>query len=70
MFPGETVATGAPGPDQDPSIDGPKVMQSGAGFYIGYSQHGMPYSRESLRYYATREIAQAALDSDAWERRG
>jgi hypothetical protein len=43
-----------------------EVMKSQAGFYLGtYTEEG-PCSRESGRYWATREAAQAALDSGDW----
>lgn len=48
-----------------------KVMQSGAGYYIGRSywdeEFGFegPYSRES-GYYATREAAQAELEEQTF----
>lgn len=72
-FPGETVGSGAPGPNEDDSVIGPQVMKSAAGYYIGYSckenwaEPGeepqifeVPYSRES-GYFATREEAEAVL---------
>lgn len=40
------------------------VYRSAAGYYIGrYCDEG-PYSRESVGYYKTRDLAQAALDSE------
>lgn len=65
-LPGETVGTGAPGPDQDSNVVGPQVMRSNAGYYIGYGcidpEYGWeePYSRES-GYYRTREDAEQDL---------
>ena len=57
MFPGETVATGAPHPGTEL-----KVLSSGAGYYIGYlCEDGMPYSRESI-YFPDEPSCQAALD--------
>ena len=38
-----------------------KVMRSNAGYYLGHSQDGMPYSRES-GYFPTEELAKAFLD--------
>ena len=71
MIEGETVATGAPGKCNDqgcPGASGPKVLQSAAGFYIGYFCDGCgPYSRES-GYYATDEEAAAALQDGYVER--
>lgn len=76
-LPGETVSTGAPTTYQGQPIDGPKVMSSAAGYYIGYScsefmghdengepmwMHGFPYSRES-GYYNTQAEAEADLKS-------
>ncbi len=50
------------------NIDGPKVMRSAAGYYIGFScqtkdmsGYDQPYSRES-DYFATTEEAQKYLD--------
>jgi hypothetical protein len=60
---GETVATGAQAPGTKI-----QVLQSAAGFYIGYlDEEGYPYSRES-DYYVTAKAAQAALDADAFIR--
>lgn len=74
MFPGETVATGAPTTIPGATIKGPKVMRSAAGYYIGYSYNEgygeEPYTRESMKYWATEAQAQDALDSDDWTRRG
>ncbi len=49
-------------------IDGPKVMHSAAGYYVGYTCQtedmpgfNQPYSRES-EYFATAEQAQKYLD--------
>ena len=49
MFPGETILTGAPTLGVDTATDGGvwQVMQSAAGWYIGTTQHGCPYSRET-----------------------
>jgi hypothetical protein len=57
-LPGETVATGADHPDT-----ALRVLESAAGFYIGYlDANGAPYSRES-GYYATKEGATADLNN-------
>lgn len=49
---GETVLTGAAHPGTDL-----RVMQSNAGFYLGYQdQDGMPYSRESV-YFEHEAVA-------------
>jgi len=60
---GETVATGAQAPGTNI-----QVLQSAAGYYIGYlDEEGYPYSRES-GYYATKEAAQADLDNETFIR--
>lgn len=48
-----------------------QVLRSAAGYYIGTADEGGPVSRESAEYWATREIAQAALDAGphAWTQR-
>lgn len=67
---GETVATGAP---ILPGVEGPKVMQSAAGYFIGYTivdeKYGFqePYSRESC-YYQSYEDAVSVLESGKWYR--
>jgi len=43
------------------------VKVSGAGFYIGTTCNGGPYSRES-EYYLTRRMAQLALDCGTFGR--
>lgn len=45
------------------------VCQSAAGFYIGCERDNQPYSRESVEYYRTPELAQEALDTGAWTQR-
>lgn len=62
MMPGETVASGAPTtcPDCHEHVNGPKVMCSAAGHYIGYTCDCGPYSRES-DYYPSEKAAEAAL---------
>ena len=47
-----------------PKLD---VYLSGAGYYIGTYCACGPYSRES-GYYRTRELAQADLDTGAYDR--
>ena len=57
----ETVLSGAGHPDTELL-----VLQSAAGFYIGYlTKDGFPYSRES-GYYETEELAETALVSGEW----
>ncbi|MFK4135937.1 hypothetical protein ACI2KR_27185 [Pseudomonas luteola] len=41
------------------------VMKSAAGFYLGTADESGPVSRES-EYFATRDAAQNALDSNSW----
>jgi hypothetical protein len=56
MLTGETVLSGAEHPGT-----ALEVMESGAGFYLGFpDEHGAPYSRESI-YFATKEHAESAL---------
>ena len=38
-----------------------KVMQSGAGYYIGTTEDGCPYCRLSADYYSTRAEAEQAM---------
>lgn len=71
MFPGETIATGAPStcPDCKFSVVN-EVLLSAAGYYIGTRCKCLgdsPYTRES-GYYTTRTEAQAALDKGGFER--
>lgn len=39
-----------------------EVLRSAAGYYIGTQEDGMPYSRDSQEYFASREEAQEALE--------
>lgn len=49
-----------------------EVLKSAAGFYLGTFVHnddydsGGPFSRESMEYWPTRELAQEALDTGDW----
>ena len=43
-----------------------QVMQSAAGFYLGTSEFGMPFSRESQEYWPTAEAASEALSNGNW----
>ncbi|MDK9702516.1 MAG: hypothetical protein OEL20_05205 [Sulfuritalea sp.] len=45
------------------------VLESAAGFYIGLADSTGPVSRESERYWPTREQAQEALATGRWIRR-
>lgn len=57
-LPGETVTTGAPKPEGEEL----QVLYSPAGFYLGYLENGMPYSRET-GYYDTAEEAESILEA-------
>lgn len=46
-----------------------QVLQSAAGFYIGTSHEYLPYSRESVEYWPSREKAELALDTNSWTQR-
>jgi len=39
-----------------------QVLKSAAGYYIGRTENGMPYSRESM-YFKTKEEAKRYLDT-------
>lgn len=43
-----------------------QVLESQAGFYIGTLSEGLPCSRESNEYYATKHEAIQALCDDTW----
>ncbi|WP_422824375.1 hypothetical protein [Xenorhabdus bharatensis] len=45
------------------------VLQSRAGFYIGTMEAGVPCSRESTEYFASREQAELALQQGRWAQR-
>lgn len=69
-MPGETIHTGAPATcpvcDVTPLF---KVMESGAGFYIGTECACGPYSRESHYYGDIRTATEALndfLDGEEW----
>jgi hypothetical protein len=69
MLPGETILSGAPRKCDDCGVTVVlKVLKSAAGYYIGTQCQCGPYSRES-GYFATRDEAQSAFDSGAWEPR-
>tara|TARA_R110001592_G_scaffold85153_8_gene251525 strand:- start:8616 stop:8789 length:174 start_codon:yes stop_codon:yes gene_type:complete len=40
-----------------------QVLKSAAGYYIGRTQEGMPYSRKSV-YFKTKEEAKELLNSN------
>jgi hypothetical protein len=68
MFPGETIASGAPStcPECRAELTN-QVLRSAAGFYIGTRCKCGPYSRES-GYYRTEQEAQRALDAGTFGR--
>ncbi|MBE8597348.1 hypothetical protein [Xenorhabdus sp. BG5] len=45
------------------------VLQTRAGFYIGTTEGGVPCSRESMEYFASREQAEFALKQGRWTQR-
>jgi len=55
-------------------ISKPKIMQSAAGYYLGYEywdlelEAWLPYGRESI-YYKTREELELVLERDTMQRR-
>lgn len=59
MIPGETVLSGA----EPPTLFRLQVLRSPAGWYIGTTEHGSPYSRESLYF---RELQEAQEACDDW----
>lgn len=65
MIPGETVASGAPLPYEGAELT---VLQSAAGYFVGYEDaDGSPWSRES-RYYRSYELADEALINHSFGR--
>lgn len=46
-----------------------KVLQSNAGYYLGTFDEDGPYSRESLEYFPSQGIAEAAMASGEWTQR-
>lgn len=46
-----------------------EVLLSGAGYYIGTSEDGAPFSRESKEYFPTEEAATQALNEGNWTQR-
>ena len=45
------------------------VLQSPAGFYLGTHVNGLPVSRESDEYFASRESAEAATETGNFTQR-
>ncbi len=73
MIEGETVTSGALGKCDDagcPGANGPKVLRSAAGYYVGYfCDLCGPYSRES-GYYENADKAGEHLKSGDYGRGG
>lgn len=46
-----------------------QVLQSAAGFYIGTCSDDGPFTRESVEYFRTRDLAATALESGSWTQR-
>ena len=50
-----------------------QVMESHAGFYLGHAETSLgfplPYSRDSVEYFATEALARDALSSGNWTQR-
>lgn len=76
-LPGETVGTGAPNPCPECGwLSDLSVLQSPAGYYLGHVCRCGPsigqeaaYSRESVRYWPTRDEALSVLATGHWEER-
>lgn len=45
-----------------------KVLESAGGFYLGTFSEG-PFSRESVEYFETAEIAEQALRDGTWSQK-
>lgn len=45
------------------------VLESNAGYYIGTSNKGLPYSRESVEYFSRSPEAKEALKQGSWTQR-
>ncbi len=67
MMQGETVGSGAPIPEGEVL----HVMQSPAGYYLGFVEDGQPYSRETV-YFDSAGPAQillselSAIEPELW----
>lgn len=46
-----------------------EVLESAEGFYIGTREDDLPFSRESVEYYASRTAAERALNRGSWTQR-
>lgn len=47
----------------------PRVLKSGAGFYIGTANEAGPVSRESQEYFRSSDAAAKALENGTWTQR-
>jgi hypothetical protein len=43
-----------------------EVLKSAAGFYIGRSKDGLPYSRDSVEYWKDKSEAEKALKNNTY----
>ena len=46
-----------------------EIIEGDVGFYLGTRDDGLPFSRESEEYFATRELARQALSTGRWTQR-
>lgn len=46
-----------------------EILEGDIGFYLGTRDDGLPFSRESEEYFATREQARLALANGCWTQR-
>ena len=46
-----------------------EILEGKEGFYIGTSEDGLPFTRESIEYFRTRSAAERALARGAWQQR-
>ena len=46
-----------------------KVLESANGFYLGTFDDEGPYSRESMEYFPSKEVAERALATGDWHQR-
>ncbi len=46
-----------------------EIIEGDVGFYLGTRDDGLPFSRESEEYFATRELARPALSTGRWTQR-
>lgn len=46
-----------------------QVLRSAAGYYLGTSKDGLPFSRESVQYWPNEAAAQVAMVKGLWTQR-